>query len=192
MIELDATTSAQSERSVSALQWLIQADFTVGTQFWTTWPLDVTVDGQAYLGGRHLLNVAPIKESEDSSAERLVISLDVVNSALIAACLADPSGYRDKPIRLYGQFFGANYQPVGSPIHRWTGRMDKVSIPRDGQSRIELQCTRAGMARARNYQGLRLTDAQQKARYPGDRGLERMQKLIEEPKLWLSKAFQAI
>lgn len=200
-VTLDSAASTQAQRAVSALQWLIEADFTVGTQYWTTWPIDTPlINGHVYKGSGDVLSVSLIGESEDSSAERVTIACNVVNSALLAAVMADPAGYRDKPIRLYGQYFGEDYQPRGARIHRWTGRMDKVAVPRErspvsggaSSGRIELQCTRAGMARARNYQGLRLTSAQHKTRFADDLGLDRMQSLIETPVPWLSVAFQRI
>lgn len=200
-LTLDSAATTQATRSVSALQWLIQADFAVGTQYWTTWPLDVTIDGQQYKGsGFGVLAVDVLSESEDSSAARMKIVCNVVNSALLAAVMADPAGYRDRPIRLYGQFFNENFQPTGAKVHRWTGRMDKVAVPREkspagggaSTGKIELQCTRAGMARARLYQGLRLTSAQHKSRFPDDDGLARTQSLIETPVPWLSIAFQRV
>jgi hypothetical protein len=87
---------------------------------------------------------------------------------------------------------------VGTKVHRWTGTMEPVRITRRVQAggpssgRIEMPCTRNGMSRARNYQGLRLTHAQQQAIYPADMGLEYLQALIEQPTLWLSKRFQEI
>lgn len=200
-LTLDSAASTQAQRAVSALQWLIEADFTVGTQYWTTWPIDTPpIDGRVYKGSGDVLSVSLIGESADSSAEKVTISCNVVNSALLAAVMADPAGYRDKPIRLYGQFFGDDYQPKGAKVHRWTGRMDKVAVPRErspvsggaSSGRIELQCTRAGMSRARNYQGLRLTSAQHKTRFADDLGLDRVQSLIETPVPWLSVAFQRI
>lgn len=198
---LDTAAADQATRAVSTLQWLIQADFTVGTQYWTTWPVNVTIDGNTYIGaGAGALGVAPLNEGEASSFEVLKIRLNVVNAALIAAAMADPAGYRDKPIRLYGQFFDSTFQPRGAKMHRWTGRMDKVAINRKAsvvaggpaEGSIELQCTRAGMARARLSQGLRLTNAQHRTRFPDDKGLERIQQLLEKPVPWLSIAFQRI
>lgn len=201
-ISLDSAATTQAQRSVSALQWLIEADFKVyGTQYWTTWPIDTPpINGHVYTGRGDVLGVSIISESEDASAQRATITLNVVNTALLAAAMADPSAYRDQPIRLYGQWFGEDYQPKGAPVLRWTGRMDKVAVFRErspvaggaSKGRIELQCTRAGMARARKYQGLRLTAAQHKTRFPDDNGLDRVQSLIETPVPWLSKRFQQI
>ena len=106
--------------------------------------------------------------------------------------------YRGRPVRLYLQLFTEAFAPVGTKVHRWTGTMEPVRITRRTQAggpssgRIEMPCTRNGMARARNYQGLRLTHAQQQVTYPADLGLEYLQALIEKPALWLSKRFQEI
>lgn len=198
-VTMDTDATAQAQRQVSALQWLIEADFTVGTQRWSTWPIDTPpIDGYVYRGVGDVLSVSVIGESEDASAQKVTITLNVVNQTLLTAVMADPAGYRDKPIRLYGQWFGSNFQPVGAKVHRWTGRMDKVAVQREkspvsggaSSGKVELHCTRAGMARARTYQGLRLTSAQHKTRFVGDLGLDRMQALIEQPVPWLSVAFQ--
>lgn len=198
---LDTSASDQATKAVTSIHWLIEADFTVGTQYWTTWPVDVTVNGNTYRGaGAGVVTVGVVSESEKTDAERLKVSLNVVNSAIVVAAMADPAGYRDRDIRLYGQFFDETLQPRGGSVMRWKGRMDKVAINREaapasggpGGGSIELQCTRAGMARARLFQGLRLSSAQQKSRFPGDEGLSRMQSLIEKPVPWLSIAFQRI
>ena len=73
--------------------------------------------------------------------------------------------------------------------------MNPAKVTRGGaggenNGRVEIPCSRYGMARARNYQGLRHTHAQQQLRFPGDVGLQYMQDLIEKPALWLSKRFQ--
>jgi hypothetical protein len=118
---------------------------------------------------------------------------------MLAAVLGSASTYRGRAARLSLQLFDEAFAPVGSPVPRWSGYMEPVKVTRraatpddggGGGGRIELPCNRAGMARARNYQGLRHTNAQQLVRYPGDRGLEYMQALIEAPALWLSKQFQ--
>ena len=55
---------------------------------------------------------------------------------------------------------------------------------------IKLICSRSGANRARAGTGLRLTHAQQVARYPGDNGCEYIQTLVDKPAQWLSKRFQ--
>lgn len=199
-MSLTTDTAAASAIAAPArgAHWLIDLDFASGMLRLTTWPLTVTIAGQEYIGLGQLLEVGGVSESEDASADKLTISLSVVNSAMLAQTLGNIEGYRGRRARLALQMFGADFQPAGSPIPRWTGYMNPVEVPRTpspkeggpSTGRINLPCTRAGIARARNYEGRRLTHAQQQADYPGDRALEGLQLLIEQPTLWLSKRFQ--
>ena len=108
--------------------------------------------------------------------------------------------YRGKPARLYLQLFDETFQPAGAPVQRWAGTMDRVVVNRTPSDKngggahgtLEMQCSRYGMARARNAPGLRLNHAQQQMAYAGDLGLEYVAKLIEQPALWLTKAFQRV
>lgn len=200
-LAIDGTASARLAASVRGVAWLAALDFSGGMLRLASWPVDVSSGGNTYLGVGRLFDVANIHESADSAAERLSLSFTAVDTALLALAVADPTTYRGRVATLHLQVFDDAYQPAGAAVLRWRGYMDKMQISRqsaDGQStagnsgRIELVCSRAGMARARNADGLRLTDAQQQARYPGDTGLRYVRTLIEQPTLWLSKRFQQI
>lgn len=181
--------------------WLAELEFGSGTQRLTTAPVTLTVGGQTYTGLGDLANVANVAESTEAANERLVLSLSVVNLAMLAAALGNVEDYRGRAVRLALVLLDAQYQVVGPAVPRWAGEMERVVIPRraaeldgDGESEasgaIELHCSRFGMSRARNDQGLRLTLAQQQQRHPGDTGLRYVRTLIEQPALWLSKRFQ--
>lgn len=193
-----AAGDAQIATKVAGCHWLVEMDFTSGTQYLTTAPVNVNVGGNNYIGLGKLLGIAALAESEDNTAAKLVISATVVDSALFAAVLGSATTYRGKPVRLYLQLFTETFAPVGTKVARWTGSMEPVRITRRTQAggpssgRIEMPCSRNGMSRARNYQGLRHTHAQQQLRYTGDLGLQYMQDLIEKPTLWLSKRFQEV
>lgn len=199
-LTLDGTATARAAAGVAGLHWLIEMDFSGGTQYFTTWGDTVIVGANTYVGRGALLTVSNVTESENAAADRLTISLNVVNSALLALAMGAVTTYRNRAIRLYGQLFDDAYKPAGAAVLRWQGYMDKVQIsrtpspPEGGESsgRIEMQCVRAGQARFRNATGLRLTDAQQQQRFPGDLGLQYVQTLVEKPSVWLSTRFQQI
>ena len=201
MIDFGTAGQAQLASRVRGAQWLVDLEFTGGTIRLTTNPLDIAYGGNTYKGLSTLLQVSSVSESEDAAAEKVTLSIPVVNQAMLAATLGNVESYRGRRVRLYLQLIDESFQPItGAVRERWRGYMEPVRItrkrsdPTGGESsgRIELPCSRAGMARARNYTGLRLTDAQHRQRYPGDRGLEYMQELIEKPTQWLSKRFQEI
>jgi len=198
-LTLDGPASSQIAAAVRGAHWLIEMDFTTGTERVTTAPLDITGGGNTYVGLGNLVEVAAVAESEDSSAAKLTIGITAANSAWLALAVGSVDTYRGQRVRLYLQLLDETFQPVGAMVRRWGGYMDKVQITRrnaeggaGGSGRIELQCSRAGMARLRKAQGLRHTHAQQLQRFPGDMGLEYMQTLIEQPSLWISKKFQEV
>ena len=199
-ITLDGTAAARIAASERGACWLVELEFVAGTVRYTTNSVDVTSGGVTYTAVGTFAEVQNLGESADSSADRLTFSLAIPNQAMLAAAIGDASTYRGRRARLYLQLLDDVFQPAGAKLLRWQGYMDKVQISRKpggfkqpgGAGRISLVCSRAGMARARNALGLRLTDAQQQARYPGDTGLRYVRKLIEQPSLWLSKRFQEV
>ena len=197
-LTLDGTASARITAAVRGVSWLADLEFGTGTVYYTTAPIGIVANSHTYLGLGNLAEVSAIGESEDSNAEKIVLSFALVDPAMLAATLGDVGNYRGRRARLWLQLYDEQFQPAGAPVQRWGGFMDRVATERKpapatggaGTGRLRLECSRAGMARARNVTGLRLTDAQQQQRYPGDVGLAYMQTLIEQPSLWLSKRFQ--
>lgn len=199
-VVLDANAAARIATTVRGVAALVDLDFTSGTIRYTSSPIKITVDGNMYTAYGNLVDIGTMTESESNSAEKMTLKFTVVNNAMLALCLGNIDNYRGKAVRIYFQLMTDRFVPDGAPVRRWSGYMDKVQVTRqrsdpDGgasSGKIEIVCSRAGMARARNYQGRRLTNTQQQQRYPGDRGLEYLQALIEQPARWLSKKFQEI
>jgi hypothetical protein len=198
-LSLDATAAARIASTVRAVAWLVDLDFAPAMVRYTNWPLDVTVGANTYLGLGTLAEVGTVAESENTSAETITLGFQV-QPAVLAATLASPENYRGRRVQLWLQLFDDAFQPAGAPVLRWAGTMQPVKVTREpspatggaSTGRIELPCTRSGMARVRHAQGLRLSHAQQQQRYPGDLGLAYMHTLIEQPSLWLSKRFQEL
>lgn len=197
-LTLDATASARIAAAVRGVAWLVELQFTTGSIRYTTAPVDIAVGSDTYTGGK-MVDISAVTESENAAADQLTLGF-TVNSAALALTLGNVETYRGQPARLWLQLFDEAFVPAGAPVLRWSGVMNKVQVtrqrsdPAGGPStgRIEMQCSRAGMARARNAEGLRLSHMQQLQRFPGDNGLKYVQTLIEQPALWLSKRFQKI
>lgn len=197
-LALDGTAAARIAATVRGVAWLVDLQFTTGTLRYTTAPVDLVVGANTYVGGKQV-DVSAVSESENANAEQLTLGF-VVDPAVLALVLGNVEAYRGQPAALWLQLFDEQFQPAGAPVKRWAGVMNKVQVSRQrseptggpGSGRIELLCSRAGMARARNAEGLRLSHAQQQQRFPGDNGLQYVQTLIEQPSLWLSKRFKAV
>jgi len=191
------TVDSQIATGVYGVCWLIEMDFSGGMVYATTAPVNVDYGGHTYTGLGNLVQVGGLSESENNSAEKLSVSVSVVDSTMLALVLVDANTYRGRSLTLRLQMLNEAFKPIGTPKQRWSGKMNPAKVTRGGaggenNGRIELPCSRYGMARARNYQGLRHTHAQQQLRFPGDLGLQYMQDLIEKPALWLSKKFQEV
>jgi hypothetical protein len=202
MLTLDGTAQAAVDSAARGVATLVQLDFSTGTLYVTDWPTDITVGGNTYSAVGSLMQIEGMSESEDRAARDIVLAFTAVNSAMIAASIGPANVYRRKAVRIYQQFMDSLYVPAGTKVQRWSGYMDQVNIERnatdklpgggESQGKINLKCTRAGVAMARRALGLRSTHAQQIALYPTDKGLEYQQTLIESPSLWLSKKFQEV
>lgn len=197
-LTLDGTSSAQIASPAAGAHWLIEMDFLTATFRVTTAPIDVLSGGFTYIGLGQQITVDDVSENADVSAAILNVTLSLTNDVQLAAAIGQIDHYRNRPIRLYVQFFNQDFKPIGTKVLRWSGKMNPVKVKpkRSGNGtlsgRIELPCTRSGMNVFRNYQGIRLTHQQHIQRYPGDLGLEYMSALLEKPALWLSKRFQEI
>lgn len=199
MITVNAATTARLA-TVAGVCYLIELDFAGGTLRYTTYGMSITATTSVtatFEGVGTALAIGQIKESEDVGTEKVTISLSLANTAVLAAALGAIETYRGRRVRIYLQLLDEQHQTVGSPVLRFSGFMEpvQVAVENDSQTgqrtgRVDLPCSRAGMARARHYQGLRLSDEQQRATYSADRGFEYIRKLIETPPPWLTIAFQ--
>lgn len=196
MLTLDTSAQSQIEANVRVVQWLVALDFASGMVRYTTNAVDITSGGHTWQGFGSLVSVTGVRESEDGALGDVTLGLSLVSTAMLAAAIGNVENYRNRSARLSLQLIGDTFQPVGAPVARWSGYMNKVRIKRstskDGGSSgsIEMVCSRAGANRSRAATGLRHTHAQHIARFPGDNGFEYIQTLIEKPAVWLTKRFQ--
>jgi hypothetical protein len=191
-LDLDSVAEATAASTARGFHWLVELEFTGGTVYFTTSAVAIPWNGNTYIASGGGVEVSAVSASENTAGEKITLSVPVMNSAFLAAAL-DPTTYRGRAVRLYGQFIDSTFQPAGEPKLCWQGYMEPVRIERkpsqDGPS--TLPCTRAGMARARNAEGLRLSDAQQQAEFIGDKFYEYIPSLLDKQQQWLSRRFQA-
>lgn len=200
MLSFDSTAQAAVDAEIRGVAWLVDLSFTTGTKYFTTWPSDISYGGNTYLGFGQLVAIGDVVETEDTDSSTLTMRFSLANTSMLAAALGNVHTYRGRPVSLRLQLMGANLQPAGSPVLRWAGVMQPLRVMRsppgvDGDGGVgyaELPCLRAGMERVRLSPGMRLTDAQQQAEFPGDLGAQYIATLIEKPQPWLSVKFQQL
>lgn len=193
MIILGASELARINSSVRGVAWAVDLAFTSGAVKVTTAPMDLIDGSGTYIALGGFAGISQISESENAGHDKLTLSLSVTNSSFLALALGSVSSYRNKRVTLHLALYDETFQIVGVKITRWIGIMDTVSIQRNADGgTVAMECSRSGMPKARNREGLRLTFAQQEKKYPGDTGLRYVTKLIQEPTVWLSKRFQEV
>lgn len=193
-----ATTGPWDTAAASAavgVLLLVQLDFTSGTQRLTNFPLDVTVLGYTWTGLGTVGSVGGLKESEDGAGETIEVSLSQVNASILALALGGVETYQGRAASIYVALLdAATLQITGTPILRFSGFMDVVSIKRndDGAGDITMRLVSMSQDVRTNPSGLRYSDAQHQAEYPGELGFQYITELIGKPVQWLSKTFQQV
>lgn len=196
MITLDATQLAVLAQTARGVCWLVDLEFASGTQYMTNFTSPITANAHTYTALGQILTVGNLNETGSVKTDRLKLRATIVDSALLALLIGPASEYRNRKARVYAQFLGDAWQPVGNPVLRWAGYMDKLTVTRttsqQGKSggHIEMSLVRSGLAKFRADIGLRLSHAQHQREYPGDLGFEYTESLVNNPVVWLSKEFQ--
>ncbi len=196
----DGATQAVLDGRARGFHWLVEADFTSGTGYYTTAPANiVSPNGHTYLGIGNYLRIESLDETSKPDTGTINIQVGIVNKAMLALLTGDQSVYRGRPIRIFAQFLTRTFAPQGQPVKRWTGVMDTATVHREKPNEegstfgyIEVPCIRHGFERVRVQQGKRMTHEQQQLTFPGDRFFEFIPAMIEKPVPWLTVAFQRI
>lgn len=170
----------------------IEAQFKVGVQRWTNFPLSIEALGQTWTGMGDLGEVGGIHESEDGQAEKMQAKLSVVKDENLVLGMGDPSSYQDRDIRLWFGVVDASTMELATPVLRFAGVMNTIELERadqstDNQAKLVLNSTTDAYAARTNPAGLRMNNEQHQAAHPGERGFEMVAGLIGTPVDWLTK-----
>jgi len=172
---------------------LVELQAKSGTLRLTTWPLNVDVLGQTWVGVGALGSISDLHESDDGASEKVSLKLSVADEGLRAFALGDPSDYQDRPARIWIALLDANTGQIrGAPVLRFAGVMDQMTIERDGsKGSIGVDCRTVSYDVRSNPSALRMNHAQHTSRHPGELGFVHLQSMIGQPQLWVGVWLQA-
>jgi hypothetical protein len=142
----------------------------------------VNWDGHTWGGAGDLLGIDAMPETTTVRAEGTTVSLAGVDPANIAIALS--KDFQGRTANIWLGFLDDNFQVIVSPYMIFSGRMDQMPIRDEGaQSTISVQAEShlVDLTKART---VRYTDETQKELYPGDKGLEFVEAIQEEPITW--------
>lgn len=178
------------EKPVVRVAYFAEFQFVSGTIRVCTFNQTIPWDGFDWIGLGALGNISPVEESEGLESSAMKFTLNIAQLSFKALALGTVEDYRGRAAKLYGCPLNESYQLIDTPVQRWSGTMDLMTVGFEGAAgQIVLQCeTSANGLRRRPT--LRVNAAQQKAKYPTDTGFDLQKDLLARPSLWLSKNFQ--
>lgn len=170
---------------------LVHMDFRDTPKRWWTGFGDLQVNGHLWQGLGDLITISPISSSYQVSAEQVTFEV-AATPEMLALALAAKDRVRDRSVTVYLQLFamedaeGAERgQPIGSPMALYSGTMTKMPWAANGPSQRTIRVEAEGVFFRRNAAPRgRWTDSDQKARYPGDKGFERLPLYVQYETRW--------
>ena len=140
---------------------------------------DLTIDGQTYTGAGDLLSLSEMQESSDIAAYGATLTLSGIPSNLVNLARSEPYQGRRAIIK-----FGVDNAGTKSTVTVFTGEMDQMTInvgPETATITLNVESRLVDLERPRVR---RYTDADQQARFPGDKAFEFVNELQLRPIKW--------
>ena len=161
---------------------LVFMDFRDAPKRWWTGFGDLDAGGYRWQGLGDLIGISEIETSYDLSAQTVTFTV-AATQEMLANAIAAKTRVRDRTVTVSMQLFAVEArdgetqrnQPLGSPFVLFSGTMQRMPWAARGPNERTIRIEAEGLFFRRNAppQGL-WTDADQKSRYPGDKGLERL------------------
>lgn len=174
----------QNEFNADELQpfQALELEFSDGVvRFWTGHG-QLNVDDKDWQSIGALLGISPYSESSEIVAEGMSFILGGLDTQVISAILNE--NYKMRPCALYIGALGSDGLPVSSLFQTFSGRIDTIDIQEDGQT-CQIQINAENRLIDLNRPRVRkLTDAEQKLRFPADESLAQVAKLADRQLDW--------
>lgn len=181
---IDAPTLAALQAAQVRMFVLVELAFDAGRVYLCDLAFPVQWGGNTYTPTAGIGRIDPITET-DVEARGIVLTLSGVTPAGIATALAEEVQGREALVRL-AVVDGSTLRV--DPIV-WRGVMDVMTIEDNGsQPLIKVTCEHELIA-WRQGRGDLFSDAEQQARYPGDKAFEYAAQIAEATVVWPSAAF---
>ncbi|AZV00406.1 hypothetical protein pthi1_p41 [Paracoccus phage vB_PthS_Pthi1] len=185
---------AELRRGDVACTILCQMDFATNPQRWWLGYGDLTTGGVTYRGTGDVIQISSMSLTYGTSAGMITFTIPAASPEMIARCDNQATEVNNRSCRLFYQLFsmqeageggGHRGRLIGSPISVFTGRMrDMRSTSSHVERTIELEAYGRMSWQGKPPHG-RWTPADQKARFPGDKGLDLTPSLKDRSVVWV-------
>lgn len=155
--------------------------FDSGASRASTLPFDVTIGGNSYIGVGQLGRISAAAESTDTGAQRITVGLTGIDPALVSIALSDH--YQGRRGTVWYGLLDEDHQVIADPVIVFRGRMDTMQIQLGDTAEIQVNIE-SRLADWDRPRGGRLTDEEQKRRFPDDKFLEFVSATVEKELVW--------
>lgn len=179
----DLTAAVLTELGKSELQPVLFAelDFTSGfVRLWNGYG-DLTWSQGTFTGGGSLVSVAPMPETASIKSAGYSLSMSGIPSTLLAIALGEC--YQGRSAKLWLGFLTPGGALIADPVLMISARMDTMNID-EGAETSTISLTIENQLTDPRPRISRYTDQEQQRRYPGDTGLSRTAKIVDQTLFW--------
>lgn len=168
----ETAAAALAGRAVR-LAWLVRLGFASGEiRVWLGYgPL--VAGGETWSGLGEFASISGLEVPLGGTAPITTMTLSGVDPVLKSKVREASAEAKGRPVRFYMQFFDENLQTLDSPYAVHTGVMDQLSVSAPNAETRTIEMTVEGLFTRRAIPPFgMLSNRDQQARFPGDRGLE--------------------
>lgn len=188
---MDYSTAAKAQMAgaVVRVDTLVEMMFASETiRLWNGFGPLTTLDGKVWTGAGQMGSISGTSQSINGSAPPLVLTLSGVDATFAAKAKAEETEYYNRPVVLYTQFFTEAWQPLDEPYGLTMARMTQITSrrspgPNGPEYIVSITAETPFAVRRRPRYGY-LTDPDQRRRYPGDLGLDRIAGINNKTITW--------
>jgi hypothetical protein len=164
---------------------LVEAFYDSGTLRLAMCDWDIVAAGNTYVRVGPLLTIEKPRENAQS-IEGLQFTLSGIDPAIIAIATEEP--YQGRIVRLLKVFLDPDSnQAIGNPKVWFPGRIRSQNVAEQNDKAVVTVLAEHYDAELDRASPARLSDAEQKRRFPGDRGCEIVGLMVERTLVWPSK-----
>ena len=179
---ISTANAAASSAPVIAPVWFVKLAFDGGPLCLHTGLGTLSFGGDTYQGAGDIGGISTVEEDSELSRSTLTLSLRGLPLDIISIVLNEQYQGRAATVSL-GYLDPATLQLVDTPLIVYRGRMDTAGTEQGETLTVALSVESRFAAWDRPL-ARRYNDADQRARYPGDRGLEYVEQTTEKLLIW--------
>lgn len=201
--DIGIVTVAELSKELLAPFFAVELDFDSGPLYLWSGYGDLVIDDKTYLGAGQFLNISSVSETTEMEAKGAVITLSGIPSSFLSLALQEP--YQGRECRIYfgldltsegilqesGSFIllenGSLLGPEDSGISLteiFSGELDQMNIEESVDTATISVTVENVLVKLERPIIRRLTNEDQKSRFPSDRGLEFVASLQDKEIFW--------